>query len=939
MRAYSKNGLTMKKENGETRAGMANVELTQSGTETMDYLIEGSETVAQGKGRNIIPEVEKEPLWKAYLEKFKDPIIIILLVALGLSLGVSVYEMAYSGRDASCLIEPLGVLVAILLATGIGFIFEVKAEKEFKILNKAKDERPVKVLRLKRAGDKTPQTYEIPKSDVCVGDVVVLENGDEVPADGILLSDRNLTIDESNFTGEPFTKKKTRPEAKNESTYPENFLLRGTTVIEGSATCKITAVGTQTEEGKGARILQEEPDVETPLNAQLNQLAKWITYASYIIAALIVVGRMSIFFLTNDAETYSFIEIFRMALNSLMIAVTLIVVAVPEGLPMSVTISLALSMRKMLKEKNLVRKLHACETLGATTVICTDKTGTLTKNKMSVVESEFWGVDESLIADSIAVNSTAALNNSENGEPHAIGNPTEGALLLWLQGKGVDYSERRNAYQIVDQIAFSTERKRMTTDAINIETGNEYLFIKGAPELLLETSDIIEGGPSKETVLATLAAWQAKGMRTLGFAFRNMSAQDSNVTFIGIVGIADPIREDVREAIDTCSGHAGVRVIMVTGDNALTASEIARQAGIISKNESNQLTITGSEFAAKSDEYLKKEVLPTLRVLSRARPEDKVRLVTLLQQMGEVVAVTGDGTNDAPALKKAQVGLSMGDGTARAKEASDVTIIDNSFSSIGKGILWGRSLYLNIKRFILFQMTINVCACLIVLLGAFIGLDSPLTVTQMLWVNLIMDTFAAMALSSIPPDRKVMDEKPRDQKSHIIDRKMGVRIAFSGIFFFAFLALLWQLLWRMDISSVRDLLHWNVVGEFFSGAFSAHTKAHLSGYELGVFFTTFVLLQFWNLFNARYFKTNGSVLQDALDFFFNRKRFKASACYGCLLVAGIILAGQFLIVNCFGAFFEVSPLPLADWGWILLCTSPVLIIPDLYRFIRSKVAL
>ena len=929
----------MEKENGETRAYMANVKPGQSNTETMNYLIEGSNEVVQGKGRNIIPEVEKEPLWKAYLEKFKDPIIIILLVALVLSMGVSVYEMVYSGRDASCLVEPLGVLVAILLATGIGFIFEVKAEKEFKILNKAKDERPVKVLRLKRAGDKTPQTYEIPKSDVCVGDVVVLENGDEVPADGILLSDRNLTIDESNFTGEPFTKKKTIPEANKESTYPENFLLRGTTVIEGSATCKVTAVGTQTEEGKGAKILQEEPDVETPLNAQLNQLAKWITYASYIIAALIVVGRMSIFFLTNDAEAYSFIEIFRVALNSLMIAVTLIVVAVPEGLPMSVTISLALSMRKMLKEKNLVRKLHACETLGATTVICTDKTGTLTRNKMSVVESEFWGVEESLIADSIAVNSTAALNNSDGGEPRTIGNPTEGALLLWLHDKGIDYSERRNAYQIVDQIAFSTERKRMTTDAIDSATGKEYLFIKGAPELLLETSDIIEGGPSKETVLTTLAAWQAKGMRTLGFAFRNMSAQDSKVTFIGIVGIADPIRDDVKEAIDTCSGHAGVRVIMVTGDNALTASEIARQAGIISKSESVPLTITGSEFAAKSDEYLKKEILPTLRVLSRARPEDKVRLVTLLQQMGEVVAVTGDGTNDAPALKKAQVGLSMGDGTARAKEASDVTIIDNSFSSIRKGILWGRSLYLNIKRFILFQMTINVCACLIVLLGAFIGLDSPLTVTQMLWVNLIMDTFAAMALSSIPPDRKVMDEKPRDQKSHIIDRKMAVRIAFSGIFFFAFLALLWQLLWRMDISSVRDLLHWNVVGEFFRGAFSAHTKAHLSGYELGVFFTTFVLLQFWNLFNARYFKTDGSVLQDVLDFFFNRKRFKSSACYGCLLVAGIILAGQFLIVNCFGAFFEVSPLPLTDWGWILLCTSPVLILPDLYRFIRSKVAL
>ena len=946
----------MEKGNGETRAGMANVELAQSGTETMDYLIDGSEKVAQGKGRNIIPEVEKEPLWKAYLEKFKDPIIIILLVALGLSLGVSVYEIAYSGRDASCLIEPLGVLVAILLATGIGFIFEVKAEKEFKILNKAKDERPVKVLRLKRAGDKTPQTYEIPKSDVCVGDVVVLENGDEVPADGILLSDRNLTIDESNFTGEPFTKKRSQPKNSavtdgrpcstedrtkrdnaEESTYPENFLLRGTTVIEGSATYKVTAVGTDTEEGKGAKILQEETDIETPLNSQLNKLAKWITYASYIIATLIVVGRMSIFFLTNDAGTYSFIEIFRVALNSLMIAVTLIVVAVPEGLPMSVTISLALSMRKMLKEKNLVRKLHACETLGATTVICTDKTGTLTKNKMSVVESEFWGVDESVITDSIAVNSTAALNTSENGEPHAIGNPTEGALLLWLHSKGIDHTERRNAYRILNQEAFSTERKKMSTEAIDTVSGNEYLFVKGAPELLLESSDIIAGGQSKDSVLATLAAWQSKGMRTLGFAVRNMSTEDSRLKFIGIVGIADPIRDDVSQAIDTCSGHAGVRVIMVTGDNSLTACEIARLSGIISKDEGNPLTITGSEFAAKSDEYLKKEILPTLRVLSRARPEDKVRLVTLLQEMGEVVAVTGDGTNDAPALKKAQVGLSMGDGTARAKEASDVTIIDNSFSSINKGILWGRSLYLNIKRFILFQMTINVCACLIVLMGAFIGLDSPLTVTQMLWVNLIMDTFAAMALSSIPPDRKVMDEKPRNQKSHIIDRKMGKRIIFSGIFFFAFLALLWQLLWRMDISSVTDLLHWNVVGEFFSGAFSAHTKAHLSGYELGVFFTTFVMLQFWNLFNARYFKTDDSVLQDILDFFFNHKRYKESASYGCLMVAGIILIGQFLIVNCFGAFFEVSPLHLSDWGWILLCTSPVLILPDLCRFIRSKI--
>ena len=920
----------------------------------LDYLCEGSRKIIEGQGKNIIPEAEREPLWKAFLEKFKDPIIIILMVALALSLGVSVYEMAYSGKDASCLIEPLGVLVAILLATGIGFIFEVKAEKEFKILNKAKDERPVKVLRWKSETDQatgaTPQTYEIPKSDVCVGDIVVLENGDEVPADGLLISDRNLMMDESNFTGEPFSKKRAvndeyaaDAQGKDESTYPVNFLLRGTTVIEGSATYKVTAVGQDTEEGKGARILQKEQDVQTPLNSQLGQLAKWITYASYIIASLIVVGRMTVFFLSNDAGSYAFIDVFRVALNSLMIAVTLIVVAVPEGLPMSVTISLALSMRKMLKEKNLVRKLHACETLGAATVICTDKTGTLTKNKMSVVESEFWDAGDDLVADSIAVNSTAALNVSDSGEIHPIGNPTEGALLLWLRSQGIDYSKRRSAYRIIDQTAFSTERKRMTTDAANLTTGNEYTFIKGAPELLLETSDTIAGGRSKESVLSTLASWQSRGMRTLGFAYRNMSVKDSRTVFFGIVGIADPIRDDVRDAIGTCSGHAGVRVIMVTGDTSLTALEIARQSGIINTSVAepveapHPMTITGQEFAAKSDEYLKTEVIPYLKVLSRARPEDKVRLVTLLQEMGKVVAVTGDGTNDAPALKKAQVGLSMGDGTARAKEASDVTIIDNSFSSINKGILWGRSLYLNIKRFILFQMTINVCACLIVLLGAFIGLDSPLTVTQMLWVNLIMDTFAAMALSSIPPDRKVMDEKPRNQKSHIIDRGMGARIFISGLFFFAYLALLWQLLWQTDITSVRDLLHWDVVGKFFSGAFTAHTKAHLSGYELGVFFTTFVLIQFWNLFNARYFKTNGSVLQDILDFFFNRRRFKESVCPGCLLVAGIILIGQFLIVNCFGAFFEVSPLQLSDWGWILLCTSPVLILPDLFRFVRSKI--
>jgi len=904
------------------------------------YLCEDSQEVINGKGCNIIPEPESEPLWKAYLAKFRDPIIIILLVALGLSLLISLYEMFVMGRSASSLIEPLGVLIAILLATGIAFIFEHNAEKEFKILNKAKDERKVKVLRWRNAHEAEegawPQVYEIPRGDVCLGDIVKLESGDEIPADGILLEAISLSVDESNFTGEPFTRKfveidPTRPE----STYPQNFLLRGTTLIEGTALYKVTAVGSETEEGKGARILQEESSVETPLNNQLNRLAKSITKASYVIAILVVIGRLLIFFLTGDPEKRELLDIAHVIINSVMLAVTLLVVSIPEGLPMSVTISLALSMRKMLKEKNLVRKLHACETMGATTVICTDKTGTLTYNKMSVVEQEFSGVDMDFVALSISINSTAELSDSESGRLRAIGNPTEGALLLWLEELGYDYRKLRDTLVITSREPFSTESKRMVTIAKDERTGKNVRYIKGAPEIVLEMSDRMAGKRKREEILDLLQSYQAKGMRTLGFAFQELDAEvDTPVIFAGIVGIADPVRDDVREAIEMSRNNAGVRVIMITGDVALTANEISRQSGIMDAHEPMQ-TLTGAEFALMSDEEIKTRVIPGLKVLSRARPEDKARLVTLLQEMGEVVAVTGDGTNDAPALKKAQVGLSMGDGTSRAKEASDVTIIDNSFSSINKGILWGRSLYLNIKRFILFQMTINVCASLIVLLGAFLGLDSPLTVTQMLWVNLIMDTFAAMALSSIPPDRRVMNAPPRDSKSHIIDRKMGARIIIGGFIFFILMTLIWQLLWHTDITSVRDLLNAETLRELFTGVFRSHIKNHLSGFERGVFFSIFVMLQFWNLFNARYFRTNRSALQDILDLFFNRKRFRESTSLTLLMVAGIILLGQYFITNIAGAFFDVAPLSLRDWVLILLCTSPVLLVPDIWRFVRN----
>ena len=899
--------------------------------------------VRNGAGRNIIPPPEKEPLWKQYLEKFKDPIIIVLLVVFVFSVIVAVYEIFWMGKGWSILLEPSGVLTALLLATGIGFIFEVKAGKEFEILNKVKDERPVKVIR-RQAGSANPVVMMIQKQDVVVGDIVKLESGDEIPADGILLESTSLRVDESNFTGELYANKSAdEADFKDDATYPSDFLLRGATVIEGNGVFRVTATGMDTEEGKGVARTQEGSDVETPLNRQLAQLGKAISITSFVIAALIVVGRMIyFFFFDGDASNnYSFIEIAEFVLASIMIAVTLIVVAVPEGLPMSVTVSLALSMRKMLKENNLVRKLHACETMGAATVICTDKTGTLTINRMTVMETDFYGGDAELelIRQNMAVNSTAEVYKGDDGELVTIGNPTEVALLKWMHKNGPDYGVYRRNATDVKQVPFSTEIKYMQTTAVMQKGCAPVRFIKGAPEIVLGMCDAIAGGQTREHVDKTLQLYQGKAMRTLGFACQLVGdGASAETVFLGVVGIADPVREDVKEAITMCKENAGVRVIIVTGDTPGTANEIGRQIGLLSDGEENQ-TITGPEFAAMSDDEAK-ELLGNrnFKIISRARPDDKARLVMLLQSIGEVVAVTGDGTNDAPALSKAQVGLSMGDGTSRAKEASDITIIDNSFSSINKAIMWGRSLYLNIRRFIIFQMTINVCACLIVLLGSFIGLDSPLTVTQMLWVNLIMDTFAAMALSSLPADRTVLYDKPRDPDSHIIDRKMLCRILGSGLLFFVLLAGLWQLLWHTNISSVKDLLSPDSLKLFFAGFSNMNkVKSHLSGYELGVFFSIFVMLQFWNLFNAKYFRTDRSLIQDIARLFTAPKTVKESYSAGFLWIAFAIVVGQVVIVTYAGAMFNVAPLSLADWGWILLITSPVLIVGDVMRFVWNMV--
>lgn len=912
--------------------------MSQKGSYRNNCLVEDSDLVKSGIGKNIIPPPEKESLWKLYLEKFKDPIIIVLLIVFFFSVLVAVYEIIYMGKGWEILIEPSGVLTALLLATGVGFIFELKADKEFEILNKVKDSRPVKVFRRKTANS-AARLLSIKKHDVVVGDIVKLESGDEIPADGYLIEATSLRVDESNFTGELYANKTTiETDFDADATYASNFLLRGSTVIEGNAIYRVSAIGMQTEEGKGVAITQEGSNEETPLNKQLAQLGEWISTASFIIASLIVVGRLAFYTISGGFSAgVGFIEIAEFILASIMIAVTLIVVAVPEGLPMSVTVSLALSMRRMLKEKNLVRKLHACETMGAATVICTDKTGTLTKNQMTVMETDIYGSDDDLelLKQNMAINSSAEVFE-EDGKISAIGNPTEVALLKWLRKNGVDYSSHRDAANIVEQIPFSTETKYMQTTAAIGET--KIKFIKGAPEIVLEMCDSIAGNQTKGHIHETLTEYQSKAMRTLGFACQKIDDRfNSQVIFLGVVGIADPIRDDVREAIETCKDKAGVRVIIVTGDTPGTANEIGRQIGLINSDEA--ITITGTDFAAMSDEDAKTLLKnPNFKIISRARPDDKARLVTLLQANGEVVAVTGDGTNDAPALSKAQVGLSMGDGTSRAKEASDITIIDNSFSSINKAIMWGRSLYLNIQRFIIFQMTINLCACLIVLLGSFVGLDSPLTVTQMLWVNLIMDTFAAMALSSLPADKTVLNDKPRNPKSHIVNRKMLARIVGVGMLFFILLAGLWQLLWHTDISCVKDLISVDSLKLFVSGFTDmTHTKAHLSGYELGVFFSVFVMLQFWNLFNAKYFRTNRSLIMDIIDLIRCPKRVKESYSSGFIWISLVIVLGQIIIVTFAGRMFNVSPLQPVDWLWIMAITAPVLVVADIFRTLYNVI--
>lgn len=867
-------------------------------------------------GANLLTPVARVSVWRKFLEKFQDPTIIILLVAALLSIGVSVYEVYYHERGSEAFLEPMGILFAVLLATGLAFYFEQKADREFTILNKVNDDEPVRVIR-------NGHTMEVPKQSVVVGDIVVVESGDEVPADGELLESVSLSVDESMLTGEPIASKSARPEAMDaEATFPTNHLLRGTRVVEGYGVCRVFAVGDATENGKVFHAAQIDDSVRTPLNEQLDRLGSMISKLGYGIALLVLVGRMSVYLWGSGMEPFEWSEFITYLLQTIMIAVTVVVVSVPEGLPMAVTLSLAYSMQKMLQTNNLVRKMHACETMGATTVICTDKTGTLTENLMTVAEAQFYGTEGAgsrLVQEGLVFNSTATLDKASDGSTRVFGNPTEGALLLWLDREGVAIDEVASEAKVVAQIPFSTERKYMAT-IVQSSEGSFILYVKGAPEMVLGLSSQVEGAIDRQSIESELVKYQSQAMRTLGFAYQRLECIEEGIgdgklvakelTFLGIVAISDPVRVDVPPAIRECL-TAGIDVKIVTGDTVATAREVARQIGLWQGGDGEEQIVTGPEVAEMSDEELE-ERIGKIKVVSRARPLDKQRLVEALQRRNQVVAVTGDGTNDAPALKSAHVGLSMGDGTSIAKEASDITIVDNSFASIGRAVMWGRSLYQNIQRFILFQMTVNVAACLIVLAGAFLGTDTPLTVTQMLWVNLIMDTFAAMALASLPPSVRVMHEKPRDRSSFIIDKAMGRGILMVGGLFFVILLALYYLFHTYDIRSMTDLFSLSMVDGLPT----------ISRYEQSLFFTLFVWLQFWNMFNARAFKSG-------------RSAFHFKGARGFVLIALVILVGQLFIVNFGGEMFSVTPLMWKDWLLTFVLTSPVLLIGELIRVIRK----
>ncbi len=827
-------------------------------------------------GLNLLTPPKEVPWWKLYLEKFKDPIIVILLVATAISLAFGIIEGNYT--------ESIGIIAAVLIATGVGFWREYDAKKKFDAMKSDKDYEPVKVRR-------NGVVVEITKDHVVVGDIAILSAGDEIPADIELFKAIDMKVAESAMTGESVAVPKYPiDEAYTGSGFAPNLLLRGTTIESGLGEGVVIKVGDETEIGKTTIQASEETDNKTPLEEKLGELAGKITTAAFLVAGLmfIILNLVHWDFAFGDHAFSWSMSTLLTEVGFLMGAIVVIIVAVPEGLPLSVTLALAFSMKTMANENNLVKKMHACETIGAVNVIFTDKTGTLTQNCMTVVDVDVREEDKDVLNLVGAVNSTANWSNASR----VLGNPTEAAILKHM---GHDLSERlRSEYRILSCIPFSSAYKYMVTQAQNEESKEEIILIKGAPEVIAR---IIR----YDKYLGEVSTQQARGRRAISAAIINSkdynavkeSLESGNplddCTYIGTWFIEDPVRSDVPDAIRKCYG-AGIDVVMMTGDNLRTGTEIGRQAGF-----KDIWAIEAKDFWEAVKNPQNGREYPN--VIARCTPTNKLDILKWAKDKDYVCAMTGDGVNDSPSLNHADVGIAMGSGTSVAKEAADIILLDDAFPSIVTGVKWGRSLYKNIKNFLFFQLSINVSACLIAVFGPLVGVEMPFTVIQFLWINLVMDSLAAIALTSEPADERVLSEKPRDRRQFIIDKSLAKSIFGFGIFVWILCTFV---LWGMK-----------------------HTE-FLSKIDLTVFFASYMVINLWNMFNARVIGKNKSVFSGL------KSNYKFT---GILL---FILAVTILLVQFGGEVFQTHPLSWKTWLTIILVTSPVMIVREIYFQLFGK---
>ena len=886
-------------------------------------------------GKNQFSPGEKISLGKKILEALKEPMIFILLIAALITIGMNIYKQS-QGLHAE-FTESIGILVAITISVSIKVIMEGRSEKAFETLNNINEDIKVKVLR-------NGIIQYIYKKDVVVGDIIKIETGAKVPADGRLIDSLQLKVDESMLTGESIAVNKnfeqTITNAKTVLSERKNMVFAGTFITYGQGTVIITSVGDKTEMGNIASELKHPVSKSTPLQEKLDKLARSITTFGVIASILILFYELFKIYISNNLS-------FDTVQNAFMVSVALIVAAVPEGLPTIVAMTLALNIIKMAKSNALVRKLIACETIGCINVICSDKTGTLTKNQMTVID--IWNngklinpsdLKNRFLIENFTINSTADIT-IKDGNVKFIGNPTECSLLkafsdtvcsvspkqctyyeqsnsicggqcekyTYKNDDYISYTDIRNSSNIIFQYPFSSDKKSMTT--VILVDKLYKVYSKGSPEKIISLcSTIIINNKIelftdelREKVNNEIIKLQQEAKRILAFSHNDINtgyddwnkSQDkveSNMIFDGFVSIADPLRDDVYEAVEKCK-KSGISLKILTGDNIVTATSIAKQLNIVNKDS---IIIEAQQIDEMSNEELLK-ILDKIILIARSKPLTKMRIVNLLKKHGNVVAVTGDGINDAPALKNADVGIAMGiTGTEVSKEASDIILLDDSFSTIVKAVEWGRGIYENFQRFIQFQLTVNLVAVLTVFVCEMFGLPVPFTTIQLLWVNLIMDGPPALSLGLESLRNHLMEQEPVKRDTNIITRNMLFRIIINGVFI---------------VFMIMLLINKQILGG-------------TQGQQSSIIFTTFVMFQLFNSFNSRELG-NESIFTNLLK---NKPM---------LWIIGATFFVQILITQFGGQIFKTAPLSISMWLRIIAYSFSVVAFSEVIRFIKRKI--